>query len=169
MGATRILIAGVGNIFLGDDAFGVEVAQRMKDRPLPDGVKVVDFGIRGIDLAYCLLDGYDKVILVDTVQRGGPPGSLYVIDPVVEHLAEDESPMIQAHNLEPSRVLTLLQTMGQTIPFIRLVGCEPATFEPNDGGDLQLSVTVRGAFDEAVNIIESLINQWLPAQEPEAV
>src|SRR5690348_18485873 len=79
--ARRILIAGIGNIFLGDDAFGVEVAQRLARRPLPEGVRVVDFGIRGLDLAYALLDGYEAVILVDAAPRGGPPGTLYVLEP----------------------------------------------------------------------------------------
>ena len=77
----RILIAGIGNIFLGDDAFGVEVARRLVRRRLPDGVRVVDFGIRGLDLTYALLDGYEAVILVDAAPRGGPPGTLYVLEP----------------------------------------------------------------------------------------
>ena len=170
MGGARILIAGIGNIFLGDDAFGVEVVRRLSDRPLPDGVTVKDFGIRGIDLAYSLLDGYEKVILVDTVQRGGAPGSLYVIEPDVDTLVANATPaVVQTHGMEPSQVLTLVKTMGQAIPCIRLLGCEPATFEPNDGGDLQLSDAVRGAMDEAIDIIESLIKQWLLAKKPEAV
>src|SRR5438270_10803156 len=80
----RVLVAGIGNIFLGDDAFGVEVAQRLAQRPLPAGVRVVDFGIRGLDLTYALLDGQDAVILVDATLRGGPPGTLYVIEPEAE-------------------------------------------------------------------------------------
>ena len=81
MSRQRVLIAGVGNIFLGDDAFGVAVVQRLARRSLPEGVRVVDFGIRGLDLAYALLDDYDAVLLVDAVPRGGPPGTLYVLEP----------------------------------------------------------------------------------------
>src|SRR2546428_8240900 len=77
----RLLVAGVGNIFLGDDAFGVEVAQRLLRRPQPEGVRVVDFGIRGLDLTYALLDGCDVAVLIDAVPRGQPPGTLYVIEP----------------------------------------------------------------------------------------
>src|SRR6516225_7125141 len=84
----RILVAGIGNIFLGDDAFGVEVARRLAARPQPDGVRVADFGIRGIDLTYALLDGYETVILVDATPRGGQPGTLYVIEPDVGGPAE---------------------------------------------------------------------------------
>src|SRR5947209_6163179 len=76
----RLLVAGVGNIFLGDDAFGVEVVQRLLRRPQPDGVRVVDFGIRGLDLSYALLDGYEAVILVDAAPRGAPAGTLHVLE-----------------------------------------------------------------------------------------
>src|SRR5437868_14687112 len=77
----RILIACIGNIFLGDDGFGVEVAQRLSSREYPEGVQVVDFGIRGMELAYTLLDDYDTLILVDAVPRGSPAGTLYLIEP----------------------------------------------------------------------------------------
>src|SRR6202030_732892 len=77
----RILIAGIGNIFLGDDAFGVEVVRRLAARKLPDAIRVVDFGIRGFDLAYALMEGYEITILVDATPRGGQPGTLYTIEP----------------------------------------------------------------------------------------
>src|ERR1700734_1751902 len=95
----RILIAGIGNIFLGDDAFGSEVARRLAARPMPDGVKVVDFGIRGFDLTYALLDGSDATILVDATPRGGPPGTLYVIEPDPGEAREPEEAdlLIQTH------------------------------------------------------------------------
>src|SRR5580700_5902734 len=100
MSAARILIAGIGNIFLGDDAFGVEVARRLANRPLPPGVRVVDFGIRGLDLTCALLENYDRVMLVDAVQRGGKPGALYLIEPLVE-----SGGAMQTHEMTPSKAL----------------------------------------------------------------
>lgn len=76
-----ILVAGVGNIFNGDDAFGVEVVRRLAQRKLPDGVRAIDFGIRGIDLTYALLDGYGALVLVDTAQRGELPGTISIVEP----------------------------------------------------------------------------------------
>ena len=112
---TRILIAGIGNIFLGDDAFGVEVAQRLAKRPLPEGVRVVDFGIRGIDLTYALLEGVDVAILVDAVPRGEAPGTVYLIEPEAGpdvNDADEGSLLLEAHNLDPARVLRLVRSQG---------------------------------------------------------
>lgn len=104
MAQPRILVAGIGNIFFGDDAFGVEVARRLLERPWPEKVRVVDFGIRGFDLAYAFLDGYDKVILVDTIQRGGTPGTLYVIEPDLEEAASHPQEMaVETHGMPPRR------------------------------------------------------------------
>src|SRR4051794_33940377 len=98
----RVLVAGIGNIFLGDDAFGVEVAQHLARREWPDGVRVVDFGIRGLDLTYALLDGYEVVILVDALPRGGQPGTLYVLEPDRAALEPGEGgPMVEGHGLDP--------------------------------------------------------------------
>ena len=116
---SRILIAGIGNIFLGDDAFGVEVVRRLARRCLPDGVEVRDFGIRGLDLTYTLLDGWDVVILVDAVPRGEPPGTLFVIVPETDEaqpqpLADIDMAVfeLQPHQLAPDRVLQMVQAMG---------------------------------------------------------
>src|SRR5439155_18140778 len=126
MNRPRILVAGVGNIFLGDDAFGVEVAQRLARRALPDGVRVVDFGIRGLDLTYALLDGYAVVILVDALPRGGPPGTLYVLEVTDEPPpAEDAGPLIETHNMDPVKVLRLAAAMGARVERLLVVGCEP--------------------------------------------
>src|SRR5262249_40843536 len=110
----RLLIACVGNIFLGDDAFGVEVARRLAAMALPDGVRVVDFGIRGIDLTYALLDGYDSVTLVDAAPRGGTPGTLYMIEPDASgsHAPEAAGSLLDAHSMDPAKVLRLASTMG---------------------------------------------------------
>ncbi len=127
----RVLIAGIGNIFLGDDAFGVEVAQRLATHALPEGVHVVDFGIRGLDLTYTLLDDhYDAVVLVDAAQRGGAPGTLYVIEPsegdAVEPVPLDPSEaLIDTHNMDPAKVLRLVRALGGHLQHILLLGCEP--------------------------------------------
>ena len=162
MDRPSILIAGVGNIFLGDDAFGVEVVQRLARRPLPEQVRVVDFGIRGLDLTYALLDGYDTVVLVDATPRGGPPGTLYVLEPDAGGPAGDGTgPLIEMHNLDPVKVLRLAETMGGRVGRLLVVGCEPkanSDFEEMQGG---MSAPVRAAVDEAVRLIEALVAQVL--------
>lgn len=151
----HILIAGVGNIFFGDDAFGVEVARRLAGRPMPSNVRVVDFGIRGIDLAYALLDGFDAVILVDAVSRGGAPGSLYLIEP---DLDGDNLPAatMEPHSLDPWRVLGLAQTLGSRYGSVFLVGCEPASCDP-DEGSMELSAPVQAALPAAIAMIDAVI------------
>jgi hydrogenase maturation protease len=154
-----ILIAGVGNIFLGDDAFGSEVARRLSERSLPANVRVIDFGIRGLDLAYALLDEYDAVILIDATQRGEPPGTLYLIEPDLEEISSAEM-LIETHRMEPLRVLALAQSMGANLRRIRIVACEPEVLESDDG-HIGLSSRVAGAVDEAIRIVESLIQEAL--------
>jgi hydrogenase maturation protease len=156
---TRILVAGIGNIFQGDDAFGVEVAQRLARRPLPDGVKVVDFGIRGIDLTYALLDGYQLVILADAVQRGELPGTVTIIEPEWpgDGELEPESLAIVPHDLDPAKVLHLVRALGGHCDRLVLVGCEPATLGDEIEGRMGLSPAVEAAVDAAVIAIEKLI------------
>src|SRR5262249_56961070 len=125
MNRPRVLVAGVGNIFLGDDAFGVEVVRRLGRRPLPDGVRVVDFGIRGLDLTYALLDGHEAVILVDALPRGGEPGTLYVLEPEIGAPLGD-APPVEGHGMDPVKVLHLAAAMGGQVGRLLLVGCEPA-------------------------------------------
>ena len=149
MNRPRILIAGIGNIFLGDDAFGVEVAQRLGRRALPDAVRVVDFGIRGLDLVYTLLDGYDAVILVDAVPRGGPP------EPA------DLNLFVQMHALDPAKVLRLAAALGGQVRRLLLVGCEPGAAAEVEDMSMGLSAPVRAAVDEAVSLIESLVTKLL--------
>jgi hydrogenase maturation protease len=157
----RILVAGIGNIFLGDDAFGVEVVRRLSSRELPPSVRVTDFGIRGYDLAYALLDGYDITILVDACPRGEPAGTLYVIEPDLNDLgsAEEQQLAVEAHSMNPLNVLRLAASMGP-LKRVLLVGCEPATLGP-DEGQMGLSEPIEAALGDAVKIVESLIEKIL--------
>jgi hydrogenase maturation protease len=168
----RILIACIGNIFLGDDGFGVEVAQRLlssKTKQYPEGVQVVDFGIRGIDLAYALLDDYDTLVLVDAVSRGGPPGTLYLIEPDLagidpEKGVEAGRAAMEAHSMDPVKVLAFARALGARPIHTLLIGCEPAPLnESEDYAEMQteLSEPVRAAIDEAVLMIDSLVEELL--------
>ena len=153
MSGSRVLVAGIGNVFFGDDGFGVEVARRLGERPQPEGVRVVDFGIRGLDLAYALSDGYDAAILVDALPRGGPPGTLYVLEPEVA--AAPTGTLADTHGLDPARILSLLRTLGDDVPIVRVVGCEP-TLVAGDEMTMGLSAPVAAAVDGAVTLVEAL-------------
>jgi hydrogenase maturation protease len=150
----KVLVAGIGNIFLGDDAFGVEVARRMAERPVPDGVRVVDFGIRSYDLAYALMDDWDQVVLVDAVPRGGQSGTIYVIEPDLEQLGE---PNVDAHSMDPVAVLQMVSALGGQVKRMLVVGCEPANVEASDTGEFGLSAPVEAAVEEAIRAIEEII------------
>ena len=160
---TRILIAGIGNIFMGDDAFGCEAAQRLAVRPWPDGVRVVDYGIRGLDLAYALLDAPQAVILLDAAPRGGQPGTLYVIEPDLAQLATaDPNEMtLDAHTMNPLKVLRMVQGLGGELTRITLVGCEPADLGPPDEGKMGLSEPVALAVEQAVECVLALVAKIL--------
>ncbi|HUK90903.1 MAG TPA: hydrogenase maturation protease [Blastocatellia bacterium] len=159
----KILVAGIGNIFLGDDAFGSVVARRLAIRDLPEDVQVIDFGIRGLDLAYRLLDPSDLTIFVDTVQRGGEPGTVYTIEPDVESDSIDQvgdqfgGLMIEPHAMNPARVIQMARGMGAEFKRILLVGCEPETLG-GDEGYMGLSAPVEAAVDTALHVIERLID-----------
>ncbi|AUX46844.1 peptidase M52 [Sorangium cellulosum] len=159
MNAPRMLVAGVGNVFLGDDGFGVEVACRLARGPLPADVRVVDFGIRGIDLVYALLDPYDAVLLIDITRRGCAPGTLYVIEPTLVDgpAAPTDDLLASGHELDPGRVLRLARTLGADLRCVLLLGCEPAAFEGSDFGADGFSPHVAAAVDQAVALARSLI------------
>jgi hydrogenase maturation protease len=164
-----VLIAGIGNIFLGDDAFGVEVVQRLAGRKLPELVKATDFGIRGFDLAYALLDGSDVTILVDACPRGGNPGSLYVIEPDLNSLDAPDAGQtsVDAHCMNPVNLIRMAKSMGGELKKILLVGCEPATLGPEEG-QMGLSEPVAAAVEEAVTLIESLVEKIRNGDWPES-
>ncbi|GAC1400895.1 MAG: hypothetical protein NVSMB56_16030 [Pyrinomonadaceae bacterium] len=158
----NILIAGIGNIFFGDDAFGSEVARRLLTRPLPSEVRVIDFGIRGLDLAYALLDGYDVTVFIDATPRGGEAGTLYTIEPdltEIENMDAHEM-TIEPHGMNPLKVLGMVKAMGGEFKRILLVGCEP---EPMGADEerMGLSEQVAAVVDDAVSLIESLITKIL--------
>lgn len=157
-----ILVAGIGNIFLGDDAFGVEVVRRLATRQLPADVRVTDFGIRGFDLAYALQDGYETTILVDACPRGGAPGTLFVIEPDLKALDDPEAPqaVVEAHAMNPVSVLRMARAMNIEVRNVLLVGCEPATLG-GEQGEMGLSAPVQRAVGDAVKLVESLIDKVL--------
>lgn len=148
-----ILIAGVGNVFLGDDAFGVAVARRMSQREMPEGVRVTDFGIRGFDLAYALAGEHDAAILVDATRRGGAPGTLYAleIDPAGEGSGE-----IETHAMRPANVLRLAAALGASPRRVLLVGCEPADGTPGVERE-GMSAPVEAAVEGAIDLVLSLV------------
>ncbi|MFE7532460.1 hydrogenase maturation protease [Kitasatospora sp. NPDC057542] len=158
-----VLVAGVGNIFLGDDGFGVETVRRLSAHPLPAGVEVVDVGVRGVDLAYRLLDGYRTAVLVDATCRGGTPGTVYLIEADVEQPLE--VPVLDGHRMGPDAVLALLATLaagtGTEPPGrVLVVGCEPASLEEGIG----LSEPVAAALEEAVRVVLRVVEE---AAQPE--
>lgn len=158
-----ILVAGIGNIFLGDDAFGVEVARVLARRTLPDRVSVKDFGIRGFDLAYALLDPWHAVILVDALPRGEVPGTLYTMQPDLAGLADSVSPdmAMSPHGMDPVRVLHLAASMGTIAARILVVGCEPQDFGDELEGRMGLSPAIEAVVEEAADMVEDLIGRIL--------
>jgi hydrogenase maturation protease len=165
----RILIAGIGNIFMADDGFGVEVAARLANETFPAGVRVADFGIRGFDLAYALMEGYETTILVDAYpgDGGGPPGTLFVIEPDLQELnsVAPEQGLIEPHAMNPMNVLRMATSMGGQLKRVLLVGCVPATLGPEEG-QMGLSEPVTGAVDEAVKLVQSLVTRILAGEWP---
>jgi hydrogenase maturation protease len=159
----RILIAGIGNIFLGDDGFGSEVARRLLERSWPTEAEVRDFGIRGLDLAYALLDPYDLAILIDAVPRGEPPGTLFLVEPNLSDLASMviDDGHLETHTVNPVAVLRLVQSMGGQFGRILIVGCEPADFRPPEEGRIGLSPEVSEAVNRAVLQVEGLVRDSL--------
>jgi hydrogenase maturation protease len=154
----KILVAGVGNIFLGDDAFGVEVVRRLACKVFPPNVSVMDFGIRGFDLAYALMQDWHTVFLVDAVARGESPGTLYRIEPDVEDLRNSVTTNFAAaaHSVDPLCALQFVYANLGRIPKVVVIGCEPTTLECTDG-QMGLSELVEKSAEEAVLLIESLV------------
>jgi hydrogenase maturation protease len=154
----RVLVAGIGNVFMADDGFGVEVASRLAGRPLPVGVEVRDFGIRGMDLAYALGDGYDAAILVDAAPRGEPPGTLSLIEP---DLDDEAGVAPAAHVMDPVAVLALARGLGPMPGRVLALTCEPEVRMTGDEADVMvaLSEPVATAIEQAIGLLESLVRE----------
>lgn len=151
----RVLIAGVGNVFLGDDGFGVEVARRLAAEPLPEGAAVADYGIRGLHLAYRLLEPLDLLLVADALPRGNPAGTLCVVEP---DLAEEPGEATaDAHGMNLPAVFAAVRAMGGSLPRVRIVGCEPADVDERMG----LSPAVAGAVEPAVSLLRELLEREL--------
>jgi hydrogenase maturation protease len=150
----RILVAGVGNIFFGDDAFGVEVVRELLRREWPEEVRIEDFGIRSYDLAYAIMDEYDAVILVDALSRGQPPGTVILLEPDAAELESGGNEVVNAHGMDPVRVLRMVRSLGGATQQLYVVGCEPAVLETEELG---LSEPVQAAIPYAVEMVESLV------------
>jgi hydrogenase maturation protease len=160
----RVLIAGIGNIFLGDDGFGVEVIRRMNSRVLPEGVCIRDFGIRGLDLAYALNDPWSLVILVDALPRGEKPGTVFVLEPAREDLEAGLQTGIQTHGMDPVQAIGLAKSLGGIPDRLLVVGCEPADLGGEDGA-MGLSPQVENAIETAIEAILELLKEE-PALAP---
>ena len=158
-----ILVAGIGNIFLGDDAFGVEVVRGLMNRSLPAEARVVDFGIRGLDLAYALQDNYQTTILIDAYPHGQNPGTVSVVEPDTEEIAAAPESLVEAHSMHPLNVLRMAAGMNGSLSRVLLVGCEPQSLG-GDEGYMGLSEPVEAAVEEAVNVTEALVNRLLAGE-----
>ena len=153
----RALVAGIGNIFFADDGFGVEVARRLDEREVPAGVQVADFGIRGVHLAYELLDGYDLLVLVDAMSLGEPPGTVAVVE--VESDGAEPIGGLDAHTMTPATVLANLQRLGGHVERIVVVACQPAAIEEGIGLSPAVAAAVDGAADLVLDVLnDSLVN-----------
>ena len=155
----RVLVAGVGNVFLGDDGFGVEVVKRLAGRELPEGVEVVDFGIRGMDLIYALQDDYEVIIFIDATPRGEKPGTVYLLEPEIEEYGEI---VLDTHGMDPVKVLKFARALGARPTRTLVVGCEPQVVVSGEDYEdmlMELSEPVSAAVEEAVKLVESLVEE----------
>jgi hydrogenase maturation protease len=155
----RALVAGIGNLFLTDDGFGSEVARRLAARPLPDGVKVIDYGIRGMHLAYDLLDGYDGLVVIDALPGDAAPGELSVLEVGPDDLGDGE---FDAHGMAPVAVLGSLSQLGGSLPPTYLVGCQPA--DVSDG--MGLTPAVQASVDPAIELVCEVLDEQLGFTDP---
>ena len=165
----RVLVAGIGNIFLADDGFGCEVVKRLAERGLPEGVEVVDFGIRGLDLAYALMEPYEAVIFADALPRGEEPGTVYLIEPEFE---DEGEAAIDTHGMDPVKVIRFARAMGAEMTNTLVVGCEPGvvlTGEDYENMLMELSEPVSSAVEEAANLVQSLVEEINEARSKQKV
>lgn len=159
----KVLVVGIGNIFLGDDGFGVEVARRMAQRELPPGVRVKDFGIRGFDLACALIEPWELIVMADASSRGGEPGAIYTveIDPTSHHT---ETQTLNAHGLHPASAIQLARALGKINARLILVACEPADLGGSEGR-MGLSPLVESAVESAIRKIEQITGEFIQSAD----
>jgi hydrogenase maturation protease len=160
VGKPRILIAGIGNIFLGDDAFGVEVIRRLSSREWPEEVRVVDFGIRGLDLVYAMQNGYETAILIDAFPHGQAPGTVSLVKPDIDAIDASPGNFVEPHSMNPINVLRMAKAMNGSLNQVLLIGCEPANLG-GDEGCMGLSRQVEAAVEQAVLTTEALVKRIL--------
>ena|SRR5690348_13152798 len=161
-----VLVAGLGNIFHGDDGFGVIVVRRLASAGVPENVRIMDIGIRGIDLGFALLDEYELVILIDATARGGAPGTLYTIEIRAGDIPDCvQESMVNSHGLNPERVLALAKSMGARLRKVLLMGCEPGVLDRDQSGYIGLSEIVEASVDPAVQVIQRLIEDFTKKEE----
>jgi hydrogenase maturation protease len=163
----QILIAGVGNAWLRDDGFGGEVARRLAERKLPDGVSVMDAGTGGLDLAYEVMRGYDALVILDVSRQGGDPGTLYVMEPEEDSVqgAIEDGEVINPHGMDPQTVLRFIKSIGAWPGRVMVIACEPADVEEMGWG---LTDHVKEAVERAVELVVETIDELRaePAHEP---
>jgi hydrogenase maturation protease len=152
----QILVAGVGNAWLLDDGFGSVVAQRLEQREMPSGVKVMDAGSGGLDLAYEIMRGYHALVLIDVSQQGGEPGTLYVMEPDLDEIAPsiEDGEAINPHSMDPATVLRFVRAVGGWSGKVVIVACEPG---PIDDIGMGLSPALQAAVDQAVALIDETV------------
>jgi hydrogenase maturation protease len=154
----RVMIAGVGNMFMKDDGFGGAVIKKILYKKFPEGVEVKDFGTGGLKLAYDLMKGYDGLILIDASARGEKPGTLYVIEPKEDDINPDleKGGPIDPHGADPATVLRFVKSIGSWPAKVLIVACEPETVEDFEIG---LSGPVSAAIDNAAEMVENIIKE----------
>jgi hydrogenase maturation protease len=154
----QILVAGIGNAWLGDDGFGGEVVKRLEARELPSGVTVADFGIGGLDLAYEVMRGYDGLVLIDVSRQGGEPGTLYVMEPDEEDIAAgiEDGELLDPHGMDPQTVLRFVRAVGGWPGKVVVIACEPAVVEEMGIG---LSAGVSAAVEHAAELVATTIEE----------
>ena len=151
----KVMIAGVGNIFLSDDGFGSEVARRLERTPMPEGVRVKDYGISGVHLAFDLAEGYDLLVLIDALPGDDEPGTINLMEVGLDDI---EGGVLDAHGMDPGSMLASLKTLGGAFPRTLLVGCQPATVEEGMGLSPEVEASVEVAASKVVELVEREID-----------
>jgi hydrogenase maturation protease len=154
----KILVAGIGNAWMGDDGFGAEVVKRLGEVELPRGVAVMDFGTGGLNLAYEVMRGYDALLILDISEQGGTPGTLYVIEADVDSVEAgiEDGDTLNPHGMDPKTMLRFVKSIGAWPGKVVVIACEPQTVAEIG---FQLSESVAGALEPAVKLVLDTIGE----------